>query len=235
MKKKLIVSLFVVMLLIGLGLMTQAGAKDSAQGETESAESVQAASGLALQVSSVDNLMSGIDASVPDLLQQRARGELEELGDLTYPQGSQLPTFSDLMPLASNASISTVDGQALVLSVPATNPEAARQLRAAGLTSGAQADGLNLVTNPGDIAIYGALDWECAWMSEFARASRASDATRVDAALKQLEGFPKLAVIEKYNPELGAGFASDVLPRLRSGDVGFAQYWLETSCSGMLR
>lgn len=179
-------------------------------------------------------MIDSIDDSVPVAVRKMASGEISEVGKLPYPAGMNPPTFAQLMPLVSGASVLSDEGEALILTSPASNPDTARAMREAGVATEAEDAGVTVVVNPGDIAVFAAMHWECAWMAQFAKSADAGDQAGAQKALEQLEKFPTLSVVEKYNPEIGNGYAADTLPKIRQGDVDFAKYWLDTSCSGLL-
>ncbi|MCD4550226.1 hypothetical protein [Schaalia sp. lx-260] len=171
---------------------------------------------------------------IPETLRDIAQDELTEFGDQPYPSTVAPTRIEDLLPYAHGAKILSSEGESVVYSSPDSNPYTASLMRSAGMNPQDGSTDVTVVTESGDIAVQAALRWECAWISEYVRAGRAGNDQAVQEALTQLERFPSLEAIRKYNPELGAGHAADVLPRLRQGDQDFAQYWLDGSCSGLL-
>lgn len=86
----------------------------------------------------------------------------------------------------------------------------------------------------GDILVMAATHWECSWITEYVWASEANDPKRTSAAAAELEKFPNLDVIQKYNPQLGEGDRISLIPRIVGGDTEYAKRWLNTSCSGLM-
>lgn len=84
----------------------------------------------------------------------------------------------------------------------------------------------------GDILVMAAFHWQCAWIAEYVRAAEADDTLGASVAATELEKFPDLEVIQKYNPELGEGFRVTLNARIVGADTGFAKRWLNSSCGG---
>ncbi len=85
----------------------------------------------------------------------------------------------------------------------------------------------------GDILVMAATHWQCAWIAEYVRATEADDPLGASVAATELEQFPDLEVIQKYNPQLGEGYRVTLNPQIVGGDTEFAKRWLNSSCGGV--
>lgn len=85
----------------------------------------------------------------------------------------------------------------------------------------------------GEVLVGAAIDWQCAWITEYVWATEANDPERAAAAAAQVERFPDLEVIQKFNPEFGESVRDSLTPWIVSGDIEYTKRWLNGTCSGV--
>lgn len=135
--------------------------------------------------------------------------------DEPYPPGMTPPTLAELLPWAAGATVVSDDGSEIILDT----------------TDADSGEAVTVATNEGDLAVLAAIDWQCAWIAEFASARQAGASDRVATATAQLERFPDLDVIQEFNPELGEANRDDLIPRIIDGEAQVTESWLNGSCS----
>lgn len=126
-----------------------------------------------------------------------------EMGEFTeaWPTGTAEPSAVDLLAFPHDAEFAEVDSDVNLV-----------------LSSKDAADSSRVVVQAGDLAILKALKWQCAWLTEFVDATEDGDTARAEDAAAQLERFPDLAVVTRYNPEVAEGYAERMEPIL-AGDM----------------
>ena len=155
-------------------------------------------------------------ASLPDLSSAQLPA-MSVVGE-PYPAGMSAPSLVDLLgPAGGGGTLISETDTEYVFGLLRPDPDR-RPHR-----------GVPVPFPKGDILVLAATHWECAWITEYVWASEANDPQRTSAAAAELEKFPTLDVIQKYNPQLAEG---DYLTRIIGGDVEYAKRWLNTSCSG---
>lgn len=122
-----------------------------------------------------------------------------------------------------------------MLTTPRSNPGVQAMLRDGTFREEDVVEGISVVTEKGDVAVNLAIHWECAWMDAYRSAFEAGNIAEMKRATSLLEQFSSLPVIKRYNPEIGRGHDSEVLPRVREGNIRFVEEWLETGCAGVLK
>jgi len=170
-----------------------------------------------------------IDAGTKEVLEVTALADLPDLSSTQlpaisvfgepYPLGMSAPNLVDLVPGGKGGTLISETDNEYVFGLLRPDP-----------TDGHTAE-VPIPFPKGNVLVLAATHWECAWITEYVWASAANDPKRTSAAIAELEKFPNLDVIKKYNPQLAEG---DYLTRIIGGDTEYAKRWLNMSCSGLM-
>jgi hypothetical protein len=176
-----------------------------------------------------------IDARTHEVLEATALADVRDAGPHgapvislfgePYPDGVGSPLLTDLIPGGAGGTLISASDTEYVFGL--------LRYPSGEMNGGAQPTLVPIPFPKGDVLVLAAIDWQCAWITEYVWATEANDPERAATAAAQVEKFPDLEVIQKYNPEFGESVRDSLTPRIIGGDIEYAKRWLNTSCSGM--
>ncbi|MCB2413951.1 hypothetical protein LGT39_13955 [Demequina sp. TTPB684] len=135
-----------------------------------------------------------------------------------YPPGFYAPELVDLVPGGQGGAYISETDTTYIFGLLRPDPDTGDAVE------------VPVAFAKGDILVSAATHWQCAWIAEFVGASQVDNPERVATAAAQLQRFPDLEVIQKYNPQMGESDRDILIPRIVGGDVDYAERWLNGTC-----
>lgn len=160
--------------------------------------------------------------SVPKALDGFVEKELGSI-NLSYPTGSRPLTVGELVPQVVGADVISRNQTEIVLASPLTNPSTAQLADDLEDDSGG---GAAVVIQEGDLAVLQTLAWHCDWIGEFVLGYEEANEFRMERAELNLNEFPDIDVIRRYNPEVAEIHDAVTVPILQ-GNLELGHQWLE--------
>lgn len=157
---------------------------------------------------------STANESVVAAIEGMDTAELREINDLPMPEDAAPFTIDQLVPQADRAVLQDTSDE--IVTVKSRSEEG---------------EDVIIVIERGDVAVAAINHWACAWVNEFAAASRANNEHGMGEAINQLKKINSLELIQEYDADIVDVYNLEIIQSLEQGDKEFASRWVQTNCA----